>query len=132
MQPHPSCQIWLLSEPRFPDDREEVILIPDNWLNDETPEMREAAELAQRVSTIGDCHVPGNGYAHDCKEPDTFGLVQCCIEAGSEIQINPALWQQMEATARAMGTTVSKLWDVPADWNQDDDTKLSKKWKKPR
>ncbi|MXX93483.1 MAG: hypothetical protein F4Y63_08585 [Chloroflexi bacterium] len=104
----------------------------DDWLADESPQMREAKELAKRVSVTGNYNVVENGYAHDCTEPDKGGRAECCIEAGSEIQINPAPWQLMEGTARSVGKTVPELLGLPEDWNQDDDIRLSKKWKRPR
>ena len=101
----------------------------NDWHEVESPKMRETVELAKRVSMDGDYTVLEIVYGHKCVE---LGRGECCIEAGSQILINPAFWQQIEATAKAMGTTVSELWDVPEDWNQDDDIKLSKKWKQPR
>ena len=104
----------------------------NDWTEDETPKMREATTLAKLVSTSGNYSVVENGYAHDCKEPLKYGKAECCIQAGSEIQINPAPWQLLEGTAAAIGKTVPELFGLQEDWNQDNDVKLSKKWKKPR
>lgn len=104
---------------------------PEDWMNDASPKMREAVELAKRVSTTGDYNVVENGYAHDCKEPDKFGSADCCKEAGFEILINPAPWQLMESAAKAVGRSMPDLLGLPEDWNQDEDIKISKRWKKP-
>lgn len=77
--------------------------------------MREAVKMTTRVGAYDGFHVVENGYAHDCKEPDKSGRAECCIEAGSEIMINPAFWQEIESTARAVGKTVPELLGLSED-----------------
>lgn len=100
-----------------------------DWLEDQNPKMRDAWALAQRASIDGDCQVVENGYAHECTEPDQLGRGRCCIEAGSEILINPTPWQLMEGTARVMGGSVHELFGWTDNTFEDEDMKLSRKWK---
>ena len=104
----------------------------NDWTEDDGPQVRDAGELAKKLSISGDYQFVENGYTHDCKEPDDLGWAERCTEAGYEIIINPVPWQLMEGAAKAAGSTAPNLLGQPENWHQDDDVKLSKKWKKPR
>ncbi len=103
----------------------------NDWLEIQSPEFREAVNIARRNSTNGDFLATETGYAHNCSEPERLGKAKCCLEAGAEIQINPASWQQIQVTAKAMGKSVEEVWGQPDNWYEDEDIKASKKWKKP-
>lgn len=102
-----------------------------DWLHDTSPKMREAVKIAKRASVSGDYQVIENGYAHECEEPDKLGRAKCCDAAGSETLINPTPWQLIQGTARATGRSVSELFGRTIEPFEDDDIKLSRKWKNP-
>ena len=102
----------------------------NEWLENESPQFREAVKIAIRNSNNGDFYATEIGYGHKCKEPEKLGKAECCFNAGAETLINPAFWQEIKATARAVGMSVEEVWGRPNDWYEDEDIKLSKKYKR--